>query len=197
MSSNGTPNLAFCPRCFCPLDIGRPYLVNVCPPVAPPYSPTVHPAPANQLPTGGSDVGSSPSSVPQRTDASLPLSQPSTHCNSAEHEQTQGENRRSSAASSSSLDSAFSDFSINTEFEAALKATEEYHFSQQPFQASSPQPPPTSSPSTESSLTPLAVPTSSPSTESSLTLSAPDEPPSAMRRWVVFRGRVPGVYASS
>ena len=97
----------------------------------------------------------------------------------------------------------FSELPNDAEFAASLQAAEDRYLSQQPTQgrSSSPlpasSPPPMSSPSTDFTLTLSAIPSSSPSTESSVTLSGTDELPIATRRWVVFRGRVPGVYESS
>ena len=85
----------------------------------------------------------------------------------------------------------------------SLQAVEDKYCSQQPAQgrSSSPlpasSPPPMSSPSSEFTLMLSAIPSSSPSSESSITLAESDEPPATTRRWVVFRGRVPGVYTSS
>lgn len=197
MNPPSTPEIALCPRCLCPLNIRQCYMVNFCLPIRPPYPPTVAP---NLGPSNDGATYPLPSSAHQQNTAPAPPPEPTNRSQPPEHEENHtahGESRRASASSSSSLDSAFTQFSINSEFVAELQAAEEAHFSQQPFRASSLPRPPTSSPSTESSLTLSAAPTSSPSTESSLTLSTSDEPPSIARRWVVFRGRTPGIYASS
>lgn len=212
-----TTEIAFCPRCFCPLKIRERYQVDFCSPFQPPFPPVV---PPNQGPVSNSAVNpllpsepqqdNAPAPPPQQDNAPAPPSQqdeapapPPERTNRSEAPERRGtqtahdETRRSSASSSSSLHSAFSEWSINTGFGVELQAAEAAHFSQRPFQASSPPPPPTSSPSTESSVTLSATPTSSPSTESSLTQSTSDVPPSTVKRWVVFRGRLPGVYTSS
>ena len=193
MSPDSSPQVAFCPRCLCPLNIREGYAVNFCLPAQPPFPPSQHPAAhvTTQLP---------PPPVHHHHDIPAPPYEPPSSSQPSEPRQDSaapGESRRSSASSSTSFDSVFTQFSFNAEFVAELQAVEDMHFSQQPFQASSPPPPATSSPPTESSQTLASSPTSSPTTESSLVLTELDEPASTMRRWVVFRGRTPGIYTSS
>lgn len=197
MNPNGPPAILLCPRCFCPLDMRHSYPINFPPPVPLPL-PTPPPAiqlnqnPFNQPPADDNRPPSSPPPSYQQNNTPTPPPEPSTCTQPPGCEEGRDESRRSSASSSSSFGSAFSDFSINTEFAAGLQAVEDNYFSQPHSQGSSP-PLPASSPSTESSVTLSASP---PSTESSLVPSTPGELPSNMRRWVVFRGRAPGVYAS-
>jgi len=226
------PLVALCPRCFCPINLRRTFPVDVCLPFQPPIQqgpPTSLP-PAGQHPNTDPPVYSSQPPAPQPDNAPAPPQQDNAPAPSPEQSgqlpsqereldrAIHGKNRRSSASSSLSFDSAFTQFSYNADFIDELKVIEETHFSKIPFKPSSlrlpppssqppppssqPTPPslqptPPSSPFIKSSLTLTAAQTSSPSTESSLTLSAPGESPSPGRRWVVFRGRVPGVYASS
>ena len=199
MDPASTPEIAFCPRCLCPLNIRQCYKVNFCLPIRPPFPPTV---PSNQGPANNGATRPSPPSTHHQNDTSAPPPESTGHPQSPDHKGNHiidGESRHSSTSSSSSLDSAFTQFSINSDFVAELQAAEDAHFAQKPFRASSLPRPPISSPSTESSLTLSATPASSPSTESSLTLSTLTMPPSTARprRWVVFRGRTPGVYLSS
>ena len=201
MSSNSLPQVALCPHCLCPLDISRGYAVDFCLPLQPTFPPTVHTSQVpDQHPVTGTGTLSLPPPAPQESDTPAPPYERSSYLQLPRCDQDDtnpGESRRSSASSSTSFDSAFSEFSINTEFAAELQAAEDRYISQQPPQASSPPPPPASSPSTESSVTLPTLSTPSLSTESSLTPTELDELPSTARRWVVFRGRVPGVYTSS
>ena len=205
MTSNNTPQVAFCPRCLCPLNIREGYAVNFCLPAHPPFPPS---APTNQVP-GQNPAAHVTTQLPpppiHHHDVPAPPYEPPSSSQPPERGQdpaAPGESRRSSASSSTSYDSAFTQFSIDAEFVAELQAVEDMHFSQQPFQASSLPPPATSSPPaassppTESSPALPSSPTSSLTTESSL---APTElePTSTARRWVVFQGRAPGVYTSS
>ena len=72
--------------------------------------------------------------------------------NGTEHEQDHGAEGKqehgdssqsccSSTSTSSTFNSVFTDFTINTEFAAGLQATQDMHFSQEPFWASSLPPP--------------------------------------------------------
>ena len=190
MNPNSTPQIALCPRCFCPLTVGQSYPVNLCLPAQlPPL--TVH---LNHPPPSGTAVHPA-----HQNNTPAPPPEPSTDMQPPEHVEdhnTRNE-RRNSTSSSSSFDSVFGSLPDDAEFIASLQAVEDSYSSQQSFQGHSAPPPPTSSPPAEFSLTLSAIPSSSPSTESSLTLSGSDELPSAARRWVVFRGRSPGVYTSS
>lgn len=184
-SPSNPPKIALCPRCFCLLNVRQCYRVDFCLPVRPPL-PLVVPINhvlADPHPVSNHTTHSSPLSASQQSDPPALPPQYSRNPELAGHEEdhtTHDGSRRTSASSSSSLDSAFTEFSINTEFAVELQAAETYHFSQQPFQATLPPPQP-----------------SSPSTDLPLTPSTLDEPPSTARRWVVFRGRIPGVYTSS
>ena len=149
---------------------------------------------------------SSPDPSTSLLEPSTPPPEPSTDLNPPEREEGYTD-QTSCCSSSSSFDSIFSRVSYNAEFLAELRVVEASYFSQQPPQASSPLPLSTSLPSTQSSFT---TP-SSPSMQSSLTTpSSPSLPtlelsptqpvsgePSTTRRWVVFCGCLPGVYASS
>ena len=217
------PSVTLCPRCFCPIDLCRTYNVDVCLPVQPPFQqgPPATLPPAGQRPTTDPPVCSSEPSVPQPDNASAPPQQdntpapppePSSHSPPQEREPdhtTHGEECQSSASSSSSFESLFTQFSYDHEFMEELKAIEEMHFSKIPFKPSSSQPPPLSSqpppslqptppssPFIKSSPNLTSTPTFAPSTESSLIPLAPDESLSPARRWVVFQGRIPGVYTS-
>ena len=108
---------------------------------------------------------------------------------------TDGEDRRSSTSSSSTVYSAFSEYSFSNEFVAGLQAVEDIYFPPQRSQSNSSPPPlpPLSSPPTEVST----LPSSSPPPESPSTQPVLDGPPPTLRRWVVFHGRVPGIYTSS
>lgn len=201
MTTSSPPQIALCPRCLCPLDIRQSYAVDFCLPLQPQFQPTVRTSQVpNQHPATDTGTHSLPQPAPQEFGTPAPPYERSSHLQPPGHDQgdaNPGESRCSSASSSTSFDSAFSDFSINTEFAAELQAAEDRYFTQQPPQSSSPPPAPVSSPSTESSLTLPTFPTPSLSTESSLTPTESDEPLSTVRRWVVFRGCVPGVYTSS
>ena len=198
MSSDTPPQIALCPRCFCPLDIRRSYSVDFCLPARPPLPPNVPPNqnPINQHSATETAASSTPS-APSQNGTPAPPYEPPTLSQLQEHEADQVAHDESRRSSSSSFDSAFTQFSINTEFAAELTAVETTYFSQRPSQQSCPPPPSMSSPSTESSLTLSATLTSSPSVGSLPTPPAPNEPLPTMRRWVVFRGRVPGIYGSS
>lgn len=199
MTSNDTPLIAFCPRCLCPLNIRRSYPVEFCVQAQPPFQPGIPTTQfPNQQPATDNATHSAPPPTPQEFDTPAPPYQPSSYPQSSGHDRAApAESRRSSASSSSSLDSAFTDYSINTQFATELQAAQDMHFSQQPFQPSSPPPPAMSSPSTESSLTLSSLPGSSPPMNTLPIPVEPDQFLSTVRRWVVFRGRVPGIYASS
>ena len=228
MTSDDDPPVVLCPRCFYAVEVRRCYRVNFLPPVSPPSPPAVPPNQGltDQHTASDTMVHSSPPPAYQRntptpppepfTSSPGPSTSPlgpstpppglSTDPHPPEHEDNHT-SQTSCRSSSSSFDSIFSQVLYNAEFLAELRAVEASYFSQQPPQASSPLPPSTSLPSTQSSFT---AP-SSPSTQSSLTMpSSPSSPtvefsstqpvsdePSTTRRWVVFRGRLPGVYASS
>ena len=207
MTSNGPPEIALCPRCFCPLNVGQIYPVNLCLPARVP-APTNHPGqpPASRAATDPSPppatgAATHPLAPPvyQQNDGPVPTPEPSTNTQPLGHKEDRAAcaERRVSGSSSSSFDSVFSDLPNNAEFAASLQAVEEKYFSQESSQERSSPPPPISSSPPGFSLTLSAIPSSSPSTESSLTLSGSDEPLSTARRWVVFYGRVPGVYTSS
>ena len=193
MSTSNPPKNVLCPRCFCNLDISQCISVNLVVPalLSAPSVPIV-------LPVGGSAVHSSLPPATQQNNAPPPPPEPSTNTEPSEHKEdhTYGKHRRSDS-SSSSFDSVFSDLPTDAEFAAKLQAVEDKYFSQKPSRMRDLPPPPPSSPPTEFSMTPSVIPSSSPSTESSLTLTGSDSLPSATRRWVVFHGRVPGVYTTS
>lgn len=100
--------------------------------------------------------------------------------------------RRSSASSASTVYPEF-EFEMTTEFVDEFQVLEEMYLSEEPSQPSSPVPPPMSSPPTETST----LPSSSPPPQTHLALPEVDGSLPSPRRWVVFRGRVPGIYASS
>lgn len=151
----------------------------------------------------------SPSSDPQPVEGGLgralraqtnPLSTPSTPIDQQPTGGEQGditdrEDRRSSTSSSSTVYSEFSEYSINSDIAAGLQAVEDIYFPPQRSQSNSSPPPlpPLSSPPTEVST----LPNSSPPPESPSTQPISDGPPPTLRRWAVFRGRVPGIYASA
>ena len=229
MTSDDAPPVILCPHCLFAVEVRWCYRVNFLPPVSPPSPPAIPPSqgPTDQHPASDTMVHSSPppayqwhntptpppdpfTSLPDPStsplEPSTPPPEPSTDPNPPEREEgyTDQTSRRSSL---SSFDSVFSQVSYNAEFLAELWVVEASYFSQQPPQVSSPLPPSTSLPSTQSSFT---AP-SSPSTQSSLTTpSSPSLPtvelsptqpvsgePSTTRHWVVFCGCLPGVYASS
>jgi hypothetical protein len=136
-----------------------------------------------------------PSTARQQNDIPTLSPEPSSSRRHPGHE-NRGKNRRSSVSSVSSADSNVSDFWVSADFFAELQAVEDRILSQERPRGSVP-PPSTSSTSTGSSSAQHAISTHLPSSESSLIPSTPDEAPSTMRRWVVFRGRAPGIYASS
>jgi len=197
-TSGGTPAVALCPRCHFPINPRQWYNVNVdfCMPAPIPPPPLLSTTPAghvtnqhrdgelasssqpeNDCPSSALEPPSSSRSPEQAHDTAPPSSSSTKVASpgpSANHE------RRSSAASTDYF-AEFDRLSINTEFENVLRQTEAQYFPQEA--APTPSSPPTSSPSTESSLIP--------STSGELV-----SPPNG-RRWVVFRGRVPGVYRSS
>ena len=216
MDATNAPEILLCPGCFCALDPNQYYRVDICRPAQPRLQQNVptNQASANEHRAPHVTARSVPPPAPQQIDGPAPPYEPPVHSQPPEPEQshppleqdrptpeqdhpTRGERRRSSISSSDSYDSAFTQYSIDDAFAAELTAVEVAYFSQQSHQASSPPPPPTSSPPTGSPLALSTTLTSSPSTESLSTPSTSDEPPSAMRRWVVFRGRVPGIYTSS
>ena len=211
MDPNSAPEVVFCPRCLCPLNPRQTYPVNFYLPAQPPPLPTdpnqgpinqhLNQGPTDQHPTDGT-VHPMPPPVYRWGNTPTPPPEPPAHTQFPEREgghSIHSESHRTSASSLSSREttySAFSDYSINTAFAAELRAVEENYFPWQPSRESSSPLPPMSSPSTEFSLVLSTIPTSSPSTESSMTLLTQDELLPIMRRWVVFRGRVPGVYLS-
>jgi hypothetical protein len=173
MVSDTTPQIVLRPHSLCPLNVGQRYSVTICFPAHPP---SVSGIPTHQVPTSKhtatcTTMYSSPPSVPQQSNTPVP---------------------------SSNLESAFTNLSINIEFIAEPQAVEKKLLSQEPIRGSSPPLPPTSSPSSESSLTLLLAPTSSPSSEPSLVPAASNEPHHhSASRWVVFCGHVPGIYESA
>ena len=199
MNPNRTPNVALCPRCFCLLDISQSYWVDFCLPARlpfpmgfPPTNFTLTNTPptnvhTNQVPTTGTPAHSSPPSVPQQLGTPAPPYKPPTLPQPQEHDQDHVTHGASRHSSSSSYDLAFTQYSINANFAAELMAIEMVHFSQRPFQASSPPLPLASSPSSESLVTLPTIPTSSPSIKPfSTPLASEDEPLFTARRWVVF-----------
>ena len=199
MNTNRTPDVALCPCCFCPLDISQSYRVDFCLPARlpfpmgfPPTNFTLTNTPpmnvhTNQVPTTGTLAHSSPPSVPQQLGTPTSPYEPPTLPQPQEHDQDHVTHGASRCSSSSSYDLAFTQYSINADFAAELTAIETAHFSQRPFQASSPPLLLVSSPSSESSVTLPTIPTSSPSMELFLTpLASEDEPLFTARRWVVF-----------
>ena len=198
-TTDQVPAFALCPRCCFPLNPFQWYNVDFCAPArVPPPAPTTPanheaiqhrssegaPAPpppavestnARPSPSFDPPSGDPPPSPEQPHDvASLSPSSPTRVASPTPD--VHKKERRSSAAST---EYSFSDrLSYDAEYEAVLRQTEALYFSQKETQ------------------TPTSPPTSSPSTESSLVPSISGELPTG-RRWVVFRGRVPGVYSSS
>ena len=191
--SSTTSEVGLCPRCLCAINPHRRYNVDIYFPAHYPFPPNV---PTDQPLAVETTAHSSPPLSPAPPYESLDEQDPVTH----------DESRR---LSSSSYDSAFTQFSIDAEFAAELTAIGERDLAQQAAQVSarspptppaspplpptSPPPHPTSSPS----LTSSSVEGSSPSVEPLSTLPESDEPPFTARRWVVFRGHIPGIYTSS
>ena len=185
--SDKTPPLALCPRCHLAINPRECYTVKFFMPAhfpppppsktsadrttdwdhdgegkpapsSPPTQPESDDPPSSPLSPGQfHDVASSPPSSPTR------VSSPTIS--------TDGKGRRLSAAST---DYGFDDFVLNSQLDADLRRADG------PYE---PPSPPTSSPSTESSLVPSML--------------GELASPLVGRRWVVFRGRVPGVYTSS
>ena len=200
-ASDQVPAPPLCPRCHLPINPNQRFNVEFCMPahLLPPLSMTPADGTANQycnsegtstspLPPVQSENGHPSPPLESGNIDALPTSS-LTRLSSPTPSVDDKERRLSGASTDYSAE--FDRFSINTEFEAALRQTEAQYFPQETTQA--PTPPPTSSPSTESSLDP-SVSDEPPS----LVPSASDEPSSSPvgRRWVVFRGRVPGVYMS-
>ena len=193
--SANTPTLALCPRCHFPINPRKCFNVDFCMPAQlPPPPPTT---PANHVPDRRRPRKDEPPSSPQPEDG-RPLLLPEPPSSSRPQERSQNvaslpassstkvtgpapskrnKKRRSSTASTDYF-AEFDRLSINTEFDAALRQTEAEYFPQ------------------NTSETPASPPTSSPSTESSLILSTSGEPvPLPVGRcWVVFRGHLPGIY---
>lgn len=201
MNPNAPAEIVLCPRCYCPLKMGCTYPVNLCIPALSLPSANHH----GQPPSSGTGAHPPPPPEYQQDNLTAQPSEPPTNVQPSGREEdpaTHGQ-RRSSTSSSSSFGSMFSELPNDAEFAASLQAVEDKYLSEQPTQGrtSSPlpasSPPPMSSPSTDFTLTLSSMRASSPSTESSVTFADSDEPPTATRRWVVFRGRVPGVYTSS
>ena len=192
MDSNTCPIIFLCPHCLAPFDIRGCYRIDPFPPAQPIPPPGIRTdlGPVNHLPASNAAARDSPPPEYQRTNTLTPPSQVCTCDEAPTREQGRDESRRSSASSSSSLEYAFSDYSVDTEFGVAFQAVEDGYMSQQPLRGNSP-------PSTEPTLTLSTAPSSPHSPESSLVPPASGEPSSIARCWVVFCGRVPGVYTSS
>lgn len=191
--STDIPTLALRPHCHFPINPRERYNVDFCMPAHLPPPPSTTPAnrAANRHRAGEGEPPSSPSlPQPENSRPSSPLEPPS---NSHPREQSHAvasrvaspapsvrNKERPPSTASTDYSAEFDRLSINTEFETALRQTEAQYFPQEVTQ------------------TPASPPTSSPSTESSLIPSTSGEPVSLPvgRRWVVFRGRVPGVYRS-
>jgi hypothetical protein len=150
------PTVVLCPRCHFSLNPRQCYNVNIdfCMPAQPPPPAPTVPDDHAALPSLIRDGNPTPS--------------------------VSGKERRSSTASTDYF-AEFDRLSINTEFiEASLQDEDSYLFQ---LATKVPASPPTSSPSTESSIIPS-------------TLGEPEPLPTG-RRWVVFQGRTPGVYMTS
>ena len=198
--TNPPPAFTLCPRCYFPLDPQKYYKVDFSAPARLPPPPSTMPADHTAIGYRGGE--GAPIPPPTSTEsvsctrrywtfslttclllqeqprdvASLPGSSPTRVGSPASP--VHGKERCSSAAST---EYSFSDrFSFNSEYEAVLEQTEALYF---PRKEHMPASPPTSSPSTESSLIPST--------------SGEPAPLPAGRRWVAFRGRIPGVYTSS
>lgn len=203
MDSNTRPVIFLCPHCLAPFDIQGCYRIDPFPPAQPIPPPGIRTdlGPVNHLPASNAAARDSPPPEYQWTNTLTPPSQVCT-CNEAPtRKQGRDESCRSSASSSSSLEYTFSDYSVDTEFGVAFQAVEDGYMSQQPLRGNSLPPPQPSQenslPSTEPTLTLSTAPSSPHSPESLLVPPASGEPSSIARCWVVFRGRVPGVYTSS
>ena len=187
-----TPTVALCPNCHFPLNPRESFNVSFCMPVHFPPPPSTTPANrvTSQRRTGqGESASSLPPPQPENDGPSLSREPPSS---SSRREPSppptrvanpitsvRSKERRSSTASTN-YSYEFDRLSINTEFKTVLRQTEAQYFPQDAVQ------------------TPTSPAASSPSTEYSSIPSTPGEPvsPPVGRRWVVFRGRTPGVYVS-
>lgn len=177
------PAIVLCPNCALPLNPRGYYTVNYCTPayhalaVGGCCGPSMHLPPQPEAVHSSSTpeaVDNVPHPPPSHDDqAQSPPPPPTSSRHSLEPTKRQGKERHNS---SDSFSSVFTQFSYNTEFDMALRAVEAEYFPSNP-------PPSLSSPATETSSTPSTLDVSS-STDSG-------------KRWVVFRGRIPGIYESS
>ena len=180
-----------CPRCHLPINPHQCYNVKFCMPTHLPLPPSTTPAdsmanqhrnsegtPTSPLPPVQSKNGH-PSPPPESGNLDVSPASSLTRLSSPIPSVDDKEHRLSGASTDYSVE--FDRFSINTKFEATLQQMEAQYFPQETTQA--PTPPPTSSPSTESSLD-LSVLDELPL----LVLSASDELSSSPvgRRWVIF-----------
>lgn len=197
------PFVALCPNCHFRINPRICYNtpVNFCMPAVPPHPQMIrannqhhhgegrpasspaparpeknHPSPSLEPPSRGRPLSSRRSA----DTSSRPRSSPTKVATPQPSAKGKDRKRRSSSVSTDYL-AEFDSISINTELNTALRRTEAQYFPQ------------------EATQTLTSRSTSSPSTESSLLPSTSGEPTPLPvgRRWVVFRGRVPGVYSSS
>ena len=181
--SSRSPSVVLCPRCHFALNPRECYNVNVdfCMPALPPPPPPTAPINPTHVkcshpscrghPPPAQHSAQSEDSSPSSSAEQSPVSTPSVH-----HKR-----RRSSTASTDYL-AEFDRLAVSSESEASPRQTKATsHLSQEVTRGATPS---------------LAL---SPSTESSLIPSTPgeQEPLPLGRRWVVFRGRIPGVYTNS
>lgn len=198
MFTKEVPAVALCPHCRLPINPRRCYNIPVdfCAPAtlspmgrvnyfANPHpggggNPPSSPLPAQResgRPSPPMGLPSRPPSPEQPHDAdSLSPSSPTRVASPAPSVRGKGKHRSSSTPSIDYFEQ-FDRLALNSELGVALQGTEALYSPQEETQTS--------------------ALTSSPSTESSLIPSMSGEPLSIGRRWVVFRGRVPGVYTSS
>ena len=197
------PPVALCPCCHLPINPRQCYEIPVifCMPagIPPPPPATRANLTTNQRCNGEGNPSSFPSPAqPENNRPSPPLEPPGSgrplsperpHCSgsisrssparvasSAASTHGKGKGRRSSTGSVDYLEE-FDRLSIIPELVTALRENEGHYFPQDETHTS--------------------ASTSPPSTESSLVPSTSGGPLPGGRRWVVFQGRVPGVYVSS
>ena len=107
MTPNGAPEIALCPRCFCPLNVRQYHKVDLLLPGQHPFPPTILPGQGitNAHPASNTAAPPSPPPVYRRNNTPTPPPEPSTRSQSLESERNTSAPPPGPSTRSQSLDS--------------------------------------------------------------------------------------------